>query len=79
MGYFDKVKKQHTVWGDVCVATCCVSLCGIMLDIEGKDLDTNVESDVNDGYISIFGETGISFVSGSVTRLGKVKNVRNDI
>jgi hypothetical protein len=47
--------------------------------MEGKDVDTMVDREVNDGYIPICGEMGCSFVSGSVTRLGRVKNVRNAI
>ena len=63
------------------MATVCVSVsvCGTMVDIDGKDVDTNVESEVNDGYIPICGEMGCSFVSGSVTRFGRVKKARNAI
>jgi hypothetical protein len=77
--YLDSVKKQHTVCGDVCVATVCVSVCGTMEDIDGNDLDTIVEREVNEGYMPICGEMGCSFVSGSVTRFGRVKKARNAI
>jgi hypothetical protein len=50
-----------------------------MEDIDGNDLDTNVEREVNEGYMHICGEMGCSFVSGSVTRFGRVKKARNAI
>ena len=61
------------------MATLCVSVCGTIEDIVGRDLDTIVEREVNEGYIPICGEIGCSFVSGSVTRFGRVKKARNAI